>query len=400
MLRNEAAVRRRARQRIGKCSSPAALLLLLLTACTTAYQPPVPVHGSSTFPGLIDVVAEANGRPLDVIVVHGMCTHDVAWANKAIDGLINAMDRNLTREAPETTFKSLTAEPIEVVERTAHTPAGTIHFSAPVWSPLTTPLKRQLAYDATGTPTDCSAPGDCRPTRARLNGKLKDKLLNDCLADAMIYQGDSRDGIRSAMVETIASVLQKSTARARAAGVAPGPFVVVSSSLGSKLAFDALEALVLGADGTEASRAMGRESINRLAVLFMQANQLPILGLADQQAIQARDALEGASEIDQNDSLQRILRLHAQKPPAIRSDNSQPVLSLVAFTDPNDLLSYRLQPSRYAVPGIAIADVLVSNAPTYLGLLARPDTAHTAYDSNPAVATLISCGLPKSKRCR
>ena len=31
---------------------------------------------------------------------------------------------------------------------------------------------------------------------------------------------------------------------------------------------------------------------------------------------------------------------------------------MVAFTDPNDLLSYRLLPARYAAPDVAVADAL------------------------------------------
>jgi hypothetical protein len=75
-------------------------------------------------------------------------------------------------------------------------------------------------------------------------------------------------------------------------------------------------------------------------------------------------------------------------------------LTLVAFNDPNDLLSYRLLPSRYATEDVAVADVLVSNDKTYIGFVERPDTAHTEYTANKDVATAIACGIPKSKRCR
>jgi hypothetical protein len=75
-------------------------------------------------------------------------------------------------------------------------------------------------------------------------------------------------------------------------------------------------------------------------------------------------------------------------------------MALVAFTDPNDLLSYRLLPSRYAVPGIDVADVLVSNDWTYLGLLELPNTAHTDYRLNQDVTRLIACGSIGSKLCK
>jgi hypothetical protein len=67
-------------------------------------------------------------------------------------------------------------------------------------------------------------------------------------------------------------------------------------------------------------------------------------------------------------------------------------LQVVAFTDPNDLLSYRLQ-SFDGVPGqpVQLVNVLVSNAPTYFGYLANP-ALHGDYGSNPNVAKLLLYG--------
>jgi hypothetical protein len=77
-----------------------------------------------------------------------------------------------------------------------------------------------------------------------------------------------------------------------------------------------------------------------------------------------------------------------------------PPLIMVAFTDPNDLLSYTLPPNRYAGQGLTLYNILVSNAPTYLGLLERPDLAHLDYLTNPDVSRLIACGQPTSKLCK
>jgi hypothetical protein len=85
-----------------------------------------------------------------------------------------------------------------------------VRFHAIVWSPLTSALKHQLDDDATGTPTDCARDGVCKPARARFNGIVKDWLLNDCLADALIYEGASHDAIRDAMVETVSQVFDAS----------------------------------------------------------------------------------------------------------------------------------------------------------------------------------------------
>lgn len=73
---------------------------------------------------------------------------------------------------------------------------------------------------------------------------------------------------------------------------------------------------------------------------------------------------------------------------------------MVAFTDPNDLLSYRLLPARYAAPDVAVADVLVSNARTWLGLIENPVAAHMNYLANPDVGKLITCGFPQVAGCK
>ena len=62
----------------------------------------------------------------------------------------------------------------------------------------------------------------------------------------------------------------------------------------------------------------------------------------------------------------------------------------MAFTDPNDLLSYRLRATDF--PGIEVRNVLGSNTKTYLGLVADPGAAHTSYENNANVQRLVLCG--------
>jgi len=369
--------------------------LALLVGCTTPFHPPVFVYGAPDFPGLVEVVERSGSRPVDVVLVHGMCTHDAKWAKEAVDLLVEAVDSSLKPSVGERPLLPTEPDSVQVVKRTEQIVGGTIRFTALVWSPLTARLKQQLAYDSTGTPTDCSASGECKPRRARLNGQLKDGLLNDCLADALIYQGQSHATIKQKMVDAISQVIEESQVQARNAGTSPGPLVLVSESLGSKLAFDALSDM-LGPQASGRARAAGLRARERLAVVFMGANQIPILSLAEQNiAHRAPGFLP--EDAPPTDSLQRFLRTMRTPPLAGREFSK---MTLVAFTDPNDLLSYRLQASRYAGPSVEIADVLVSNASTYFGFLERPDTAHKGYRSNTDVATNIACGRPKSPRCK
>jgi hypothetical protein len=351
--------------------------LACLAACSTPYRPPAFVHDSTTFPGIASIVAEAGARPVDVLVVHGMCTHDTGWAERQVDRIAGIVEDHAPAPTPAASAIPGTPPRVEVVERTRRIAGGTVRFHALVWSPLTAGLKHQLDFDMTGTPTDCTAAGECKPKRAWLNGYVKDNLLNDCLADAVIYQGESHVAIRDAMVRTISQVLDNDPD-------SEAPLVVVAESLGSKMLFDALSAML--ESWQPQTRALGQQAARRLGLLFMAGNQLPILGLAEQRAIATQDAL------------QHFLDLRRRQPNR-RAETLQR-LAIVAFTDPNDLLSYRLLPARYAALDVAVADVLVSNDRTWLGLIENPMTAHLDYLANPDVGTMIACGFPSVAFCR
>jgi hypothetical protein len=365
-----------------------------LVGCSTPYRPALIVHGSAPFTGIAGLIEPDRPAQLDVLLVHGMCTHTRDDAVRAIEALATALNRDIAPAPARLLSIPDELGGIEIETREVAVGGSTVRFAALVWSPLTQPLKAQLAYDATGTPTDCAAPGECRPLRARINGALKDGLLNDCLADALIYQGRSRPAIRQRMADAIARVLDDSRARAQALDLRPGALALVSDSLGSKISFDALDWMT-AASAPDARKAAGEAALDRLAIVYMQANQLPILGLADQSIAPAPRAI--AAEGDE-DSLLRLLS-RKKAPAATLRPAQEPRLALVAFTDPNDLLSYRLLRSRYDVAGIAVSDVLVSNDSTWLGLLERPDSAHTHYPQNRDVTRLIACGSVGSALC-
>ena len=211
-----------------------------ISGCSTPYQTPVFVYGGAEFQGIAGFIEKSGAKPVDVVMVHGMCTNDTATANTAIDRLLAALNANIPPAPPAEVTALAETNDIQVVSRRAIVGGVPVQFSALVWSPLTTPLKRQLAYDVTGDPTDCSTAGECKPKRAKLNGQFKDGLLDDCLADVMIYQGISRKAIRDKMVKAITQVVEQSDVQARSDGTEPGALVLVAASLGSKMSFDAL----------------------------------------------------------------------------------------------------------------------------------------------------------------
>jgi len=355
--------------------------LSLLAGCSMPYHPPKFVEPEARFPGLIDFVAGAGKKQADVLLVHGMCTHDATWATDSVATLAAQLAANVT--APATRSSS---SGIVVIPATIDTPQGKLFVKSLIWSPLTTPIKQQLCYDQTGKSAICTGAPPFPATRASINAQVKDLLLDDCLPDALIYQGTARQEIQQRMRAAILSAT---------AGADPNaPLVVISESLGSKILFDTLLAMI--DERTTPAALAAQRDLARMAYLIMAANQIPLLQTAEQ-ALPPETGL--AMQAVPPDSLVRLLELRRGQ----TKDNRRAAigeLTLIAFTDPNDLLSYTLPPERYRAQGAVVHNVLVSNARTYFGWFENPLQAHLGYLANPDVGSLISCGVPRSGLCK
>jgi len=370
-------------------------LALFLGACSTPYHPPQFLEPNPVFPGLVDLPANNGGKPVDVLLVHGICSHTASWADDVVHTLAAAIQSNLP--APELDVRPRTPAGIEVVTSNLATPAGTLRFDGLIWSPLTQELKKQLCYDQTEKSSLCTGSQPFTPTRARINARLKDYLIDDCVPDALIYQGVARDAMQQRMRETVLQVIDNGS---NAANV---PLVIVAESMGSKYLFDTL--LSMTREGPDSRAAIvARQVVDRMQYLVMAGNQIPMLALADQQIDSAAAATRTTNAAPGADSLQQLLQMRRQRPSSStgatsRASVAAPPLVLVAFTDPSDVLSYTLQTARYTQEGATVYNVLVSNASIWIGLLERPDTAHLNYLENADVARLIACGQPISQRC-
>jgi len=68
------------------------LLLAMLAGCSSLpYHPPQFLEPDARFPGLADFA----GQRADVLLVHGMCTHDATWAEETVAQLAQALDANV-----------------------------------------------------------------------------------------------------------------------------------------------------------------------------------------------------------------------------------------------------------------------------------------------------------------
>lgn len=360
------------------------LLVPLLSACSTPYKTPAFAArdgGPTSFPGAVELLDAE--RRLNVILVHGMCTHDRQWAQQAANSFLAGMGQS-GADAPLEQV-AVPGSAIELFQRTVPIgQRGEVHLSAILWSPATAPLKQQLCYDqSVRTAGACAAP-PYPWQRHRINRLIKDKLLDDCLADAVIYLGASRDSINAQMQ----AVIQK------ALSVAPDASnLFITDSMGSKIVFDAIYKLALNRESASA----GQRIFDNTQQIFMRANQLPILALADTRLAPQQRLFSCDSDSYPADPIGDLVRRHGC-PGTQRARFGAPLV--VAFSDPSDVLSFTLAGSIHAQSQpYPVIDVIVSNAPGYLGWLERPDQAHLDYDVNPAVNRLIGCGNRSPAYC-
>ena len=354
----------------------------MLASCSTPYSIPkydARPSGQTRFDGIAQLLTAQKGAPLDVVMVHGMCTHDGDWA----EATIRRLNKSLGGEQDVKVHPApVQGTQITLFRSRLAVTGGTVRATAMLWSPVTRNLKNQLCYDQTNKSVYCPVTNPPTPRyeheRATLNRDLKDDILNDCLADAMIYQGKSgpeiqkqvQDALLSAVGSFDSPALPRSLALGdalKAAATAPNNMVIITESLGSKIAFDAIRELRKMGDLQK--RAADR-TLERTVQIFMTANQLPILSLADQY-------LNSDAPPDPLDAL-------------LQTRKSDRPLNVVAFTDPNDLLSYALvkQPK----VNYRVTDVIVSNDTTYFGYAEHPANAHRHYRENSEVIRRIACG--------
>lgn len=371
--------------------------LACLVACSTPYRTPLldaTADSLPTFSGVASLLKPA--RALDVLLVHGMCTRDENWARESVAQLVAGLGGDTAQVALAATPVADTG--IVLYRQNLVLAGGSLNINAILWSPLTRQLKAELCYDQSNKSGSCPADQAAYPyQRAALNRSLKDKLLDDCLADAVIYQGKSREAIsqrmQAAILQAVGGTDGTGAAPLPGDGEVPQetvPLVLITDSLGSKVTFDAIFKL----SDTPGVSAAALRVFNRTPLIFMRANQLPLLRLAEMD-LDGSMAPPGPGTFPA-DPIQALVDRSSMQ--GIGKPTNVP--TVVAFSDPNDLLSYTLVKSPFAARATyPIVDVVVSNAPTYLGLLELPDRAHTAYPGNPAVRRMIACGEPALDGC-
>ena len=183
-----------------------------------------------------------------------------------------------------------------------------------------------------------------------MNGALKTNLINDCLSDAVVDAGQHGDPIRAAMKLAVCRELGGTPVAGQPCDFTGAeldrPIAVITESLGSKILFDAARATYEEVGQAAGARAAMTQRFASVQMIYLMANQIPLLDIASPLPTQLEaDAQEGGAP--HSSSLGHMIGVMHGARTAMPSERlaAMATPTVVAFTDPNDLLSYRLIPS-------------------------------------------------------
>jgi hypothetical protein len=371
-----------------------ALLVVVLAFVigTRPYAHPIiaqePGGQDASFDGISQLIADARqrGTMLHVLWTHGMCTHELNWAIDRATRIATALGGTAIRTGTVEETAGLTRVLYQI-----HAPAGDFDATFVVWSPMTQPFKRELDFDAPGRDRATAFPYK----RATLNGALKTTLINDCLSDAVVYSGQHGDRIRAAMKLVVCRELDGIPVVGQPCNLSGSaldrPIAVITESLGSKILFDAARAVY--EEATAGARAALTHRFASVQMIYLMANQIPLLDIASPLP-PSSDPDDQERRAPQTSSLSHMVGIMYRARGTLRPDSLAAITppTVVVFSDPNDLLSYRLIPSVLDVSRARLINVIESNETTWFGYFERPDTAHCGYPWNPIVIGLIAHG--------
>lgn len=352
---------------------------------------------------------EAPGRKMKVLMVHGVGNHLPGYSTEFLEKLTKELDLPVTTRA----YKNIKlADPNDANKNLGNlrihryldqSQTQELLFYELTWSDITAKEKEVLAYDNSGEQSF---------RRAEVNDLLK-KFSNDTGPDPIIYLGEKRNDIMVAFTQSFCwmisgdwnSLPDDVHQLCSSKDVTPfynDSYAFVSHSLGSRITIDGLQWIAsILADGETAPyyTAVANVLKNKAVPIYMMSNQLPMLQLG--RAMPKISNQEAA---------------YCQPEGEKFADRMLLKTNIIAFSDPNDLLSYALPHDfvkKYLDSRLCInvTNININVAKIYdafgLGKLANPMDAHIGYDTDDRVIALIAKGIANDKtapivkeRCR
>ena len=360
------------------------------------------------FTGILPMLERQAGHPplgqagaerpiLKVIMVHGVGTHVPGYGARLSANLARALGLGVIAPEPKgfpIEAPAFSGESLGELTVTRHTNAARdreMLFYELTWSPISQPAKEGYAFDDTAVYAH---------KRASLNNMFK-HFVNDVAADPLVYTGTGREKIQAAVAQALCWAVSADwqglpDEQQLCSPDSPGfasrldndEFAFITHSLGSRITTDALQRLAQ-LFRQEAARPqiqrLARSFRERDVRVFMLANQLPLL----------QSGLEPASVRD-------AVPAYCLPEGANYADRLFKATELIAFSDPNDLLSYPIPDafvrdhvdSRLCPRQVNIT-INITPVSSLLGLgeFANPLAAHLDYDDDARVIGLITRGI-------
>jgi hypothetical protein len=338
-------------------------------------------------------------RPiLKVIMVHGVGTHVPGYSARLSANLAQALGLRVIAPEPKgfpIEAPSFPGEALGELNVTRHTNEARdreMLFYELTWSPISQPAKDAYAFDDTAVYAS---------KRASLNNAFK-QFVNDVAADPLVYTGTGRERIQAAVGQTLCWAISADWQGLPdsqqictpdnpdfASRLNQDEFAFITHSLGSRITLDGL-ARLSQVFKQEAARhpqiqPLAQAFRERDVKVFMLANQLPLL----------QSGLEPAAVRD-------AVPAYCRPEGAHYADRLFEETDLIAFSDPNDLLSYPI-PDRFVRDYVDSrlcpkqVNVTINVAPVTdlvgLGEFANPLAAHVEYENDDRVIDLITRGI-------
>ena len=337
-----------------------------------------------------------DNKTLKVLNIHGIGEHLPGYSQLFLNRLSDKLGLNVyasnvkEMDIGHVDYPELNMGKLRVYKRYS-TDGRTMYFYEYAWSNLTAPYKAELSYDL----FDIAA-----EKRASLNVSAKN-FVNEVVPDAVIYMStDHRRVINGGVLTALClmevydwdmlpdkqKVFCKEDDRNQTAGaIDKFSFAIISSSMGSLIAVDSLKWIIDIAHSLQITSFEDIHRHSRDIQLFMLSNQTPLLSL-------------GTKKPEIYGQIDRYCHPEGDRY-NLRLLNA---LDIVAFSDPNDMLTYAIPQSfinNYIDSRLCpnISNVIVNVTPVTnllsAGKFANPLGAHLGYDRNEQVLDLIVNGV-------
>lgn len=337
---------------------------------------------------------------LKVMMIHGVGTHHPGYSRLLQQNLTNNLGFDVQSRLPKN---------VTLLDPGDHqTPIGNLRvtywqnkkrtknmlFYELTWSEITTPYKEIISFDTTEQYSEFRVP---------FNNMMK-KFLDNTLPDPMIYLVDRHDLIINSSQQALCWMLKTDwqdipnnkaavcdiSIEEQVNHLANENVLFITHSLGSEILMDTI--IDIGDEISDKSQKLAaspqfmgqvQKLQNKEINLFMLANQLPIL-MIDRPLPKVYNQIGAYCSEKGAKYKKRIFK----------------GVNIVAFSDPNDILSYAI-PQEFADKRIdsricpKVTNVSVNVAPEISAFgvgIVNPVTAHTYYDRSPKVINLITHG--------